>query len=60
MVPRLPTRMLIARLERITDLSHDLAQELIRGKGETSAASAMAEAIKRDAETVHRALKAKS
>jgi hypothetical protein len=46
-------------LERIKDLSHDLAQELVREQGEAGAASAMADATKRDADAVHRALKTK-
>jgi hypothetical protein len=47
------------RLERIKDLSHDLAQELVREQGETGAATALAAAIKRDADAVHRVLKPK-
>jgi hypothetical protein len=47
------------RLGRIKDLSHDLAQELVRDQGETGVARALAAAIKRDADAVHRVLKLK-
>ena len=52
------TAPLIARLERIEALAHDLAHELARaGGGETKSARAMADAIQQDIEAVLRALK---
>ena len=54
---RFPTSALLTRVERIKNLSHDLANELVRKQGETVAASALADAIKRDADAVQRALK---
>jgi hypothetical protein len=55
-VPRLPNVALVGRLERIRDLSHDLARELARPFRETAAARAIADAIRRDINVVHRAL----
>jgi len=50
------TASLVTRLERIRDMSHDLARELTRDHGETATASAMADAIKQDIDAVQRAL----
>ena len=57
---RLPTGPLVTRLERIRDLSGDLARELLREQGDSSTASAMADAIKQDIDIVARALKART
>jgi hypothetical protein len=51
-----PNVALIARLERVKDLSHDLARELARDHGDTATAGAIAAAIKRDVDAVHRVL----
>ena len=45
---RLRTAPLVTRLERIRDLSEDLARELLREQGDSSTARAMADAIKQD------------
>jgi hypothetical protein len=55
-VPRSPTVALIAHLARVQELSADLARELAREHGNTATACAMADAIKRDVDTVHRVL----
>ena len=47
------------RLERIRDLSGDLARELSREHSETATAKAIADAIKREADAVQRYLKGK-
>jgi hypothetical protein len=48
---------LVARLERIRDMSSDLARELSREHGETATARAIADAIKQDIEAVQRTLR---
>jgi hypothetical protein len=53
-VLRSPNVALVPRLERVKELSHDLARELAREHGDT--ARAIAAAIKRDVDAVHRVL----
>ncbi len=47
---------IVARVERIRDLSDDLTRELTRAGQTTSIAAAMVAAIKRDIDAVRRAL----
>ena len=56
-VPPSSTAPLVARLERIRDLSADRARELVRGHGETVTARAIADTIKHDSDAVQRALR---
>ena len=55
-VPRSPNAALTARLQRVKDLSHDLARELARDQRATAAVRAMVDAIKQEIGVVHRAL----
>ena len=56
-MPRPSGALLVARLERIEQLAHDLAREVARNHEQTVAARSLADAIKHDIDAVLRALK---